>query len=242
MAQFLDRPGLITVLNAIKKVATNQSNGFMSKDDKSNLDALIEKNYPFDITRLNVPKSLLAVGSAVDETFSMSWDYSNADRNPVNSQVITGLGSAITVNAGTKNVNISTRITTDAAKTFTATLTAKTSTGKTKSKSVSVVIQNYSYYGTVDGGVTVPTADQIKGLTQDLRNSKGRGNTRINQQNNKGVFAYPKSLGDLSSIKNSSGFEGIGGWTKNVVQVDGVDYNVYITNISATANDTYTFA
>ena len=218
----------------------------MDENDKENLDALVEKNYPFSISSLSATKTLLGVGDEVPSPFNLSWSYANADRNPISSQkLIVGSGAAAaekSIAVGTTTANVATEITTTAAKTFPYTLEAKTSTGKTQTKSITIVVQNYSYYGTVDGGVTVPTEAQVKAMTKDLRNAKGKGGVRINQANNKGVFAYPASLGNLSSIKNSSGFEGIGGWTKNEVTVDGVKYNVYVTNIAATANDTYTFA
>ena len=228
------------------QTATSEENGAMSASDKSNLDALVEKNYPFDIASFSVAKALIGVGDTVPETLNLTWSYSNADRNPVSSQKLTvgsGATAAVkTIPVGTTSENIASSIDTASAKTIPFKLDVSTSTGKTKSKSLNGTVQNYSYYGTVDGGVSVPTVEQVKALTKDLRNSKGKTGVRINQANNKGVFAYPASLGDLSSIKNSSGFEGIGGWTKNEVTVDGVKYNVYVTNIAATANDTYTFA
>lgn len=57
------------------------------------------------------------------------------------------------------------------------------------------------------------------------------------------MYAYPLNYGDLSSIKDANGFDGIGGYTKSVVAINGINYNVYVQKLPATvSNGKYTFA
>lgn len=48
------------------------------------------------------------------------------------------------------------------------------------------------------------------------------------------VFAYPKTAGELISIKDSSGFENIDGWSRTEIEVDGKAFYVYYTNETLT--------
>lgn len=48
------------------------------------------------------------------------------------------------------------------------------------------------------------------------------------------VFAYPKSTGDVISIKDPSGFENIDGWSRTEIEVDGKDFYAYYTNETLT--------
>lgn len=48
------------------------------------------------------------------------------------------------------------------------------------------------------------------------------------------VFAYPSKTGELISIKDSSGFENIDGWSSTEIEVDGKSFYVYYTNETLT--------
>lgn len=48
------------------------------------------------------------------------------------------------------------------------------------------------------------------------------------------VFAYPKSTGELISIKDPSGFENIDGWSRTEIEVDGRDFYAYYTKETLT--------
>ena len=48
------------------------------------------------------------------------------------------------------------------------------------------------------------------------------------------IFAYPKTTGELISIKDSSGFENIDGWSRNEIEVDGKAFYMYYTNETLT--------
>lgn len=70
------------------------------------------------------------------------------------------------------------------------------------SASTTVVFIGKTYYGTMDSNVSQPTAAQIKALNTTLKNSRNYNYQHINMEYGKVVYAYPKSLGALTSIKD----------------------------------------
>ena len=56
------------------------------------------------------------------------------------------------------------------------------------------------------------------------------------------VYLYPKSFGDLSSIKDENNFENLSGFTKSYITLNGVDYIEYkLTNTATNTSGTLTF-
>lgn len=51
------------------------------------------------------------------------------------------------------------------------------------------------------------------------------------------IYAYPKSTGELVSIKDSSGFENIDGWSFKEIDVDGKAFYMYYTKETLTTTD-----
>lgn len=82
---------------------------------------------------------------------------------------------------------------------------------------------NKSYFGTT---TSVPQASDITTLSSSLKNTKAFTGT-TNVTNSHIVYAYPKSLGDLSSIKDANNFEYLASYTKKILAINGEDYNVY---------------
>lgn len=97
---------------------------------------------------------------------------------------------------------------------------------ETASKSVSARFVNPNYFGAVDADF-VPTEDGIKGLTELVRGSRGYTSTS-NLDNQKLLYAYPKSFGALTSIKDANNFEYLGSYTRSEMQVNGEVYYVYL--------------
>lgn len=92
---------------------------------------------------------------------------------------------------------------------------------------------NYSYFGATSG---VPTASDINTLTQSLKSGKGFTGT-INLADAHSVYAYPTSMGNLTSIKDANNFEYLASYTKLVLTVNGESYNVYYLTDPVTASN-----
>ena len=213
--------------------ATTEKAGVMTATDKSNLDRIIGDTYPFGITSLTASPNLVEVGTEL--SIKLAWGYKNLDFHPLASQTVNGtaVDKAVTSNTIT-NPGI------EEHRTLSFVLDAMATDGKTAEKSVTVQANHASYHGVAAAGATALDAAAIKAGTKSL--NWGRDKTiQFAQDNQKVWYAYPKYFGDLTSVKNSSGFEGLGGYAKATVQVDGVDYLVYLQSDAATATDTYTF-
>lgn len=80
-----------------------------------------------------------------------------------------------------------------------------------------------SYYGIINNS----TLNSIEGLTPALRT--GRGSTlTFNLNNQRIAYLYPKSFGDLTSIKDANNFDYINSYTRSELSLNDVLYNVYI--------------
>lgn len=102
--------------------------------------------------------------------------------------------------------------------------------GILSSNTVYATFVNPYYYGVRIVAVTDP-----KTLTK-LVQSKGTKTLSFSPIKQHIVFAYPKSYGDLKSIKDSNGFENINGFTKTESGGD-VPYNIYTSNEISTNTD-----
>lgn len=101
------------------------------------------------------------------------------------------------------------------------------------------------FYGWADGEIISVSAELVKGLS-----GKGPATTKEfvfefdDNGENEGriVYAYPKALGDLNSIKDLvHTIDYTGSFTKEVVAVGGVDYTVYYLTDSVTPDAGATF-
>lgn len=101
-----------------------------------------------------------------------------------------------------------------------------------------------TYYGIVDATVGEPTANQVTGLSKTLKNAKGYSYTGITTNYGKVVYAYPKSLGTLSSIKDPvNNYNYTTSFTRTEITINDIDYLVYTQNeASAASNVTINFA
>jgi len=99
-------------------------------------------------------------------------------------------------------------------------------------KSATYTFVMASYYGAV---TTAPTTKaEIIALTKNVKTSKGQTAT-FTLNNQRSCYAYPASMGNLTSIKDANNFEYIGSYTKTTVAVDGTNYNVYTLTDPVTA-------
>lgn len=223
-----DENGLI----GVKQSATG--GGATTEDINELWNAINDYHKPFGIN-LSASPTLLEVGTA-SNSVKVSWTYQNSDVHDIASQTLDGVAVAVGTLSSTKSV----AVTAHATKTFT--LVASTTKGKSLTKTVSVTVNHASYYGVVAANKSTLTAAEIKALTKKMSTSKALSATQFTQNNQKVAYAYPSYFGDLTSIKNSSGFEGLSGYEKKTVAVDGQDYYVYLSKDAATSTDKLTFA
>ena len=96
------------------------------------------------------------------------------------------------------------------------------------------------YYGAVAASVTSPTASNITALNKKIE-AKGNKSYNFTCNNQKMVYAYPKSYGALSKILDANSFDVTGTFTRSEVTVGGVVYYVYINDASTVSAFKMTF-
>lgn len=105
-------------------------------------------------------------------------------------------------------------------------------------KSISFT-QNYKrYYGTAS--TNAPTATEVAEMSSSTMTSKNFTNT-YTLSNSMAVYAYPKVLKELSSIKDANNFELLSGFNQTTQTIDGAEYYVYALRTANTSTPTYTF-
>lgn len=105
---------------------------------------------------------------------------------------------------------------------------------KSGSITSSGIIKAYalSYYGVIDGSEFIDT----NGLTSELRTSKSDTIT-MSLTNQRIIYMYPKSFGNLTSIKDANNFDYINSYTLSNATVNDVEYNIYILTDPVTINN-----
>lgn len=97
-----------------------------------------------------------------------------------------------------------------------------------------------SYKAIVDVS-SVPSASELATLVSTTDNEflldkKNYTWSGITMTNKRMCYAYPKSYGALSSIKDANNFEVLGSYTKIETKINGVDYILYITTDTSSLN------
>lgn len=98
--------------------------------------------------------------------------------------------------------------------------------GVTVQGSTSVTFVNPSYFGAVDVDFT-PTEDAIKTLAKSIKSTKSYTGS-VSLENQKTCYAYPKSMGALTAIKDANNFEYLQSYTRSEVTVWNETYYVYV--------------
>lgn len=110
-----------------------------------------------------------------------------------------------------------------------------TKDGTTVQGSTSATFVNPSYFGPVDAGFS-PTEEAIKGLTKTIKSTKNyTGNTSLTYQ--KVCYAYPKSFGALTAIKDANNFDYINSYTRSELTVWDETYYVYVLTDATTIDN-----
>lgn len=107
------------------------------------------------------------------------------------------------------------------------TYTVKVSNGyETVNGSTTLRFVNPNYFGTVDATSEV-TAEIILAFAELIRGSKSyTGTTSLNNQRT--VYAYPKSFGALTSIKDANNFDYLNSYTRSELEINEETYYVYV--------------
>lgn len=95
------------------------------------------------------------------------------------------------------------------------------------------------YYGAADAGAAV-NSDLVLGL-QKIIQTKGNKSFNFTCNNQKMVYAYPKSYGVLSKIYDANSFDVTGTFTRQEVTVGSVAYYVYVNEASTVSAFKMTF-
>ena len=107
--------------------------------------------------------------------------------------------------------------------------------GQTLKGSTSATFVNPSYFGAVAADFT-PTEEAIKALTKSVKNSKNyTGIATLNNQ--KTCYAYPKSFGALTAIKDANNFEYLSSYTRTELTVWDETYYVYVLTDPTTIDE-----
>lgn len=93
---------------------------------------------------------------------------------------------------------------------------------------------NYSYSGV--SNIIPALESDITSLSTNLKDTKGATLT-VSPNDQYIVYAYPASLGNLSSIKDANNFEYIGSYTKITMTISGESYNVYYLTDKVTGDN-----
>lgn len=207
----------------VKQIETDLSDYYTKEETDSQIQA-VKNKFPLQVASFTVSPSVCAVGTALA---LLKWSYNNEDINPITSQSINDVALGNNVRMKTEH------IISDVATTKTFTLKANSLI-----KTVTVYVVNKSYYGVVSADTT--TVTNTTGLTAKTQYG-AQATIAFTQANQKIVYLYPSVFGNLTSIKDQNGFEGISGFDKQSITIDDVNYNLYISKIPATSNVTLTF-
>lgn len=116
--------------------------------------------------------------------------------------------------------------------TTTSYIVKATKDGTTVNGNTMAIFVNPSYFGAVANDFTL-TEEAIKALTKTVKNNKGY-TSNVSLNNQKVCYAYPKSFGMLSSIKDANNFEYISSYDRTEVRVWDETYYVYVLKDSTT--------
>ena len=192
--------------------------GMMTAKNVQQLNKLMNQVFPFGVNFAIAGTNIFEKGTTHDVTFN--WSFSNDDVNAIVKQDFDGTN----VPLGTKTKTIEG---VNTSKTFTLTVTYNGD--KTIVKTQSTIFVNPSYCGIVEStiGISNISETKLKSLTKSVKNTKYQVTT-FNLNNQKVCYAYPKSLGAITAIKDANNFDYLSSYDVTETTVNGELYYVYI--------------
>ena len=164
----------------------------------------------------------------------------NVKRNSKNIQSVIFYVNGTAVNTLSTGVDSGGSYTYKYAAAITANTTFKVSAtdgSRTVDATKSISFVNPYYYGASSTNVIT----SVDGLTELLAVS-GSKTLSFDANNEYIVFMYDAAYGNLTSITDVNGFDNTDAFTRSTTTIDGVTYNVYISNtVVTTSNFQYTF-
>lgn len=141
------------------------------------------------------------------------------------------------ITSGANVITLTTSSTVASNTTFKAVITDDTDVSKTVTATAFTFVYPY-YYGVTT--LSSLTASDITALTKDVK-TKGTKSYTYTMAQQKAVIAYPSSYGTLSKILDANSFDVTDTFVLSVVEVNQVNYNVYVLSDVATSIMTYSF-
>jgi hypothetical protein len=99
-------------------------------------------------------------------------------------------------------------------------------------KTVKVDAYALSYYGVLIG----KNVNKVDALNSEFKTSR-EGDLLFNLDKQRVAYIYPKSFGELTSIKDANGFDYIDSYTLSTSIFNNVEYNVYVMKDQVTINN-----
>ena len=99
-------------------------------------------------------------------------------------------------------------------------------------KTVKVDAYALSYYGVLIG----ENVNKVDALNSEFKTSR-EGDLLFNLDRQRIAYIYPKSFGELTSIKDANGFDYINSYTLSTSIFNNVEYNVYVMKDQVTINN-----
>lgn len=221
----------ININNIEYNLGVDVIDNLTTEDSDKALSSLQGKLLYDMITNLNkkvFPLSISVSGGSVckkgtTQSITVKWTVKEGD-NVVTPDSITINGEAITNTLTNKTYTGVTETTTYTVEVI--------KNGISKSSSTTITFVNPAYYGVVASNFEA-TSENIKGLTELVKSTKGTTQTfTITDQ--KICYAYPKSQGALTSIKDGNGFEYLKSYTRSELTINDETYYVYVLTDPAT--------
>lgn len=151
----------------------------------------------------------------------------------------TSLGSLTSgIKAGANTVTLANALSVTVNKQLSVTVTDSDNKTVTAKTGTFTFVSPY-YYGAIAAG-TAPTEALIKAATKSVQ-AKGNKSFNFTCNNQRMMYAYPKSYGALSKILDANSFDVTSTFTRSEVTVNGVAYYAYVNDPSTVSAFKMTF-
>ena len=149
--------------------------------------------------------------------------------------------AAIATNTVVTFSNLNETISGSSDETFYVKVSEENGTSNVVSKDAKYTFVNPYYTGVIESSaVGSLSATTITGLTKKIEAKGTKTYTYTTTATQCAIIAYPASYGNLSKITDANNFTQT--WDKQVLTINGVSYNVYISGAAAATNFKYTFS
>ena len=181
---------------------------------KSFIDSLNEKAFPLSV---NIGSDEL-YKSGTTQNITLNWTVLKGetsidpDSQSINDVIITNDLKTITYNDVATNTDYN--------------ITVECN-GLTASDIKKVEFVNPSYFGVLNVDTDI-TESNIEALTEVIKKTRSYSSPSVTLNNQKTCYAYPKSFGDLTSIKDSSYFEYLNSYNLSELTINNETYNIYV--------------